>query len=303
MVSINEVIYFGYELELLEAHIAEHRPYVNRLIVAENSVTITGHKKPLYAKDNWSRFEKYDVEYVEMPAAGFNTVTQSTEEEATKTGAVKWRFQGQDKYKKEYMHPNAIEGADWVLHSDTDEILFADKWGQIKEGLNPAWNHASMKLVGAAGHINVKIGKKTFPYRWARAKEGFSVANPKHPVRQPRGEIPAGTVGTHFFACYSRPEEFYWKFVNRPWMWTTYGDDIPSLEEGCTIIEKYLQNWGSFYKTSPDNPLLKYIKTLVPDDPDFWTSYLETEEKYEYIRENIRLFPHVKNGRAIRASV
>jgi len=303
MVNITEVIYVGYELELLEAHIAEHRPYVNRIVVAESAVTTTGHKKPMYVKDNWSRFEKYDVEHAEIPSDLFGKVTQSSEEAGVLEDIIEWRFQGQDKYKKEYMHPRVLKNADWIFHGDVDEIIREDAWPIIKKdlGANMGWNHASMNLYNSIGYVNVSALKKTQPYRWCRAANGFSVANPKFPIRQPRGIIGTGVVGWHFFSCYSRPEEFYWKMLNRPWTWGTYGDDIPTLEEAVSKIRSILDKQGEWYKLDVTDPLLKYItKELVIDDPAFFANRVfEISKLPKCIQNNIDRFSRVEGNRGI----
>ena len=293
MVNITEVVYFGYELELLEANIAEHRPHVNRLIIAESQVTTTGWPKPLFAKDNWSRFEKYDVEHMEIPVDGYRQIKPSTDHpDLPLEGRMIW----QDKYKSIYTHPRVLDNADWIFHCDTDEVVYARKWDFIKEflGAHPELHFAALKAKEAYGHVNTRLNRREI-YRFLRAKDDFDVRNPKSPVRQPRAMMSDEFLGNHYFACFSRPEEFYWKWLNRTWYWGEYGDSPPAWKEVESEVKDFVKHWGSFYKQKTNHPLLSYIKEAIPDDLDSYEpSRIKTLDTLpKFIQENIENYPRI----------
>ena len=71
---ITEVIYFLNELEMLEAHLEQHRPFDFRTVIVECPVTISGVKKPLFFRENRKRFERFDLEHVLLPTELFPTI-------------------------------------------------------------------------------------------------------------------------------------------------------------------------------------------------------------------------------------
>jgi hypothetical protein len=294
VVNVNEVIYFGYELELLEANIAEHRPHMNRIIVAECQVTTTGWPKPLFAKDNWSRFEKYDVEHMEIPVSLYNKITPSTDDPAL---PLEGRMIYQDKFKNVYAHPRVLDGADWIYHCDTDENIYSRVWDELKAflGEHPDLHFVSHFAREAYGHVNTSLNKRNV-YRLLRAKEGFDVRNPKFPIRQPRHLYSNRYLGNHYFACFSRPEEFYWKWMNRTWSWGKYGNNPPTWSEVESEVKDFMKYSGSFHKQQTDHPLLGYIKESVPDGYYNPETIRSLEALPAYMQEHIEDFPRIVDG-------
>jgi len=294
MVKITEVVYFGYELELLEANIAEHRPNVDRLIIAESQVTTTGWPKPLFAREHRSRFEKYDVEFMEIPVDIYNKIVPSTD---IPDLPIEGRMIYQDKFKSVYTHPLVLDGADWIYHCDTDEIIYERKWNEIKEWLaaHPDLHFVAHWAKEAYGHVNTRFRRRVV-YRLLRAKDGFDVRNPKFPKPQPRAIITEDFLGNHYCACFSRPEEFYWKWLNRTWHWGKYGDNPPSWSEVESEVKSFVKNWGSFHKQQTDHPLLSYIKECVPDEKFEIDNIKSFESLPKYVQENIEAFPRIVNG-------
>jgi len=281
MSKITEVVYFGFELELLEAHIAEHRQHVDRLIVAEQQLTSTGYPKPLFARDNRSRFEKYDVELVEVPTDGYQKIVPETNRPGF---PFEGRLIHQEKIKKRFMHPIVRSGVDYVLHSDTDEII--TEWDKVKatldegKGIN---DHVGIGLTETSGYVNVKSGHRDV-YRFARAVEGF---DPSHALKSlPRGFV-AGHCGWHFSMCCSRLEEYYWKWLNRTDDWGSYGDTPPTLLAALPKLSWYLSNMGP----TTDPMLIFAGKHFAVPTPE---NVVELSDLPSFIGENINLFPHIE---------
>lgn len=56
---IYDFFLFHDELDLLEIRLYELYNYVTLFLIAESRQTLTGQDKPLYLKENWSKFAKY----------------------------------------------------------------------------------------------------------------------------------------------------------------------------------------------------------------------------------------------------
>ncbi len=56
---IYDFFLFGHELDTLEIRLHELYEYVTLFLIAESETTFSGKRKPLYLKENWSRFAKY----------------------------------------------------------------------------------------------------------------------------------------------------------------------------------------------------------------------------------------------------
>jgi hypothetical protein len=63
VLSINNIIYdfviFNNELDMLEIRLYELYDFVTLFLIAESNITLSGKTKPLYLKENWSRFHRY----------------------------------------------------------------------------------------------------------------------------------------------------------------------------------------------------------------------------------------------------
>lgn len=279
MVKITEVIYYGFESELLEAHLAEHRPYVDRMIIAEAACTTTGYPKPLFAKDNWSRYETYDVEHIEIPSSLYKPVI-----------APPWgtNFRIQDSYKKRYVHPKVCAGADWIFHNDTDEIMANDSWPIIREklGQNPQWRAAQGYPKLMYGFVNLKAkSRDRHSWRWFRSTQDYDLCYLKG---LPRGAIaPTGALGWHFHNCYSTPEDLYWAAWNRLEWWDG-PVNVPDMAFWRDIFAKR----GQVYK-EPNSAVMASIKAfLINDAPEFIQNRLiPIASLPKYIQDNIQLFP------------
>ena len=113
---ITEVIYFLNELDLLEAHLEQHRPWGWRTVIVESEVTISGVPKPLFFHDNRSRFERFDLEHAVLPTSLFPTIQGNPDTQY-------YQFRKNDWAKRLWMHENFDAKNPWIFHSDVDEIL------------------------------------------------------------------------------------------------------------------------------------------------------------------------------------
>jgi hypothetical protein len=230
----------------------------------------------MYARDNRKRFENYDVELVELPTDEYRRLIPET----NKPGfPMEGRLTPQEKIKKRYMHEKLKDGADWVLHSDTDEII--TNWAF---DLKPEWTHAALLLNEMSGFVNVRDCIRHV-YRFVNTVGTFDPAYAAKDL--PRGLVSQAPIGYHFHMCCSSPEEYYWKFMNRTDDWGYYGNAPPTLEEGTHKIKNYLPNM-----VPTTNPLLKFVGKHFPVPTV--DNVVDLAELPKFIRENIRLFPHVE---------
>lgn len=58
-IPIYDFFIFNEEFDILEIRLFELYPYVTLFLIAESRETLSGREKPLYLKENWSRFSKY----------------------------------------------------------------------------------------------------------------------------------------------------------------------------------------------------------------------------------------------------
>ena len=56
---IYDFFIFNNELDMLEIRLYELYDYVQLFLIAESNRTLSGKSKPLYLKENWSRFHRY----------------------------------------------------------------------------------------------------------------------------------------------------------------------------------------------------------------------------------------------------
>lgn len=267
--KITEVIYFGYELNLLECHLAAHRPYVDRIIVAESPVTVSGIPKPLFFQENKERFQKYGVEHEIIPPELFPR-------------APAWKvFRVQDHVKNEYMHPRINKGADWVLHSDTDEILNPTHFPEIINTLsNSNWHYALHKLTQYCTYVNMRMGTVDV-YRWVKAEIPYKA----YVKNTPRGKVCADRAGWHFHNVFSSPVELYWKAKNREF-W------IPSftMEQAELIMSKL----GEIHTlTNNDIPDIDKIQERFLHDKVALEDLAPATEMPEFVQNNLNLFPYL----------
>lgn len=66
---IYDFFIFNNELDMLEIRLYELADYVHLFLIAESNQTLSGKIKPLYLKENWSRFHRYHkkIRRIEIP--------------------------------------------------------------------------------------------------------------------------------------------------------------------------------------------------------------------------------------------
>lgn len=128
--KVVEVINFLHELDLLEAHIAEHRKFIDKIVVVESEVTYSGMPKPLYFHENRKRFEKYDVHHEIVPVSMFEPIPGNYGPEQHK----KWFDARRNNRERQQHHifTKYKTGFDYLCNTDTDEIWAECKWPVIK---------------------------------------------------------------------------------------------------------------------------------------------------------------------------
>lgn len=289
--EITEVIYYGFESELLEAHIAEHRPHVKRIIVAESSITTTGYPKPLFFQENKKRYEKYDVEHVVIPPLNTPVVSDKEQEWGT-------QFRIRDSAKRLYMHPIASKGADWVFHNDTDEIVKPEAWPLIQESLSSPekknWVAGQLYPTLLFCHVNV-VGKwrEKWNWRWYRAGAGDHIKNELK--GKPRGPIITTSGAWHLHNCYSSPEDLYWAAWNRLEWW-----DGPKNVPDMDFWRLIHSSRGQVYKIKETSRRMEIVNgLLIFDDPARIAkesiAIITLDKLPKYVQDNIHKFP-VYNG-------
>jgi beta-1,4-mannosyl-glycoprotein beta-1,4-N-acetylglucosaminyltransferase len=67
-IPIYDSFLFDHELDMLEIRLHELYDYVTLFLIVESDQTFSGKRKPLYLKENWSRFAKYHdkIRHVEI---------------------------------------------------------------------------------------------------------------------------------------------------------------------------------------------------------------------------------------------
>lgn len=265
--KITEVIYFGYELDMLECHIATHRPCVDRIVIAESPITVSGLPKPMFFQENKERFRKYDVEHEIIPAELFPRASDFR------------GFRIQDHVKNDYMHPRVQKGTDWIMHTDTDEILNPVHFPEVKETLrNNDWHYAQHSLAQYCTYMNMRMGGVDV-YRWVRSDVPYKA----YVKNTPRGKVGTGKIGWHFHNVFSSPAELYWKAKNREW-W------VPSLT--MQQAELVMGKLGSIHTlTDKDVPYMDKIQGFFLHDNVAPEDVVPLTELPQFMQDNQHLFP------------
>lgn len=111
---------FFNELDLLEIRLAELDGLVDRFVIVESAQTFSGRPKPLYLKENWSRFARYGARI------------QRVEIEAFPPGLSDWE-QEFYQFDQTLAQLADVEPDDLILATDADEIPSAETLRRIRE--------------------------------------------------------------------------------------------------------------------------------------------------------------------------
>ena len=192
--KVIEVINFLHELDLLEAHIAEHRKFMDEIVVVESERTYSGMPKPLYFQENKSRFEKYDVKHEVVPVSMFAPIPGSYPESEHKKRFDERR--NNRERQQTHIYNKYKKGFDYLCNTDTDEIWASQKWWRIQELMDQEMCYIS-PMVRIFFYFADAIGKRQDFWRITNTKMSTH-------VRQ-RGTKRAATgmdIGWHFTTCH-----------------------------------------------------------------------------------------------------
>lgn len=230
---LTELITFCHELDLLEAHLTESQHFVDRIIIRESKVTYTGVEKPLYFKENESRFSKFNIEYEEVPAEEFQPIPFSySAEEQRQWFSV--RRQNREK-SKSYRWDDVRRNAKYVLVMDTDEIIDRNRYYLLEEAFSADPQYVLLRLQTGRYFMNAR-GSKKEEYRITRGDMPTHFLQKGHP----RGTTPT-VVGWHFTNCYLTAEEHHLKAQGIAQSIGYSIDTVPTVEEISRDIEAKIE--------------------------------------------------------------
>lgn len=273
--SVTEVIYFCNELDLLEAHLEHHRPWGWRTIVAESELTLAGTPKPLYFQDNKSRFERFDVESIQLPLELIKPVTPKDPYR---------EFRDNDWRKRLYIQDNFNAKNKWILHGDVDEII-------VKKPENyDDVDYVSFLLDDRKAQVNLRVRHTSHVFRMVKSDMPSSLI--AKPVKR-RSKAFRG--GWHFTNCPSSPEEIIPKAQCRFWYFDVSSPkDIPDVNHFTKMFGKsYDYITGEFIDTAQIVPICELPPWMQKNLDKFPVNYEEpisVEELPSQLQKNIELF-------------
>lgn len=189
-----EVINFLHEIDLLEAHIAEHSKFMDKIVVVESEVTYSGMPKPLYFQENKKRFEKYNVYHEVVPKDMFVHIPGSYAPSEHK----KWFDERRNNRERQQRHiySKYRPGFHYLCNTDTDEIWSADKWPVIRSLMEQDMCYIS-PMVRIFFYFADAQGKRQDFWRITNTKMDTHVRQ-KNTKRSSTNE----DVGWHFTSCH-----------------------------------------------------------------------------------------------------
>jgi hypothetical protein len=230
---ITEVIYFLNELDMLEAHLEQHRPWGQRTVIVESPVTISGMPKPMFYHENKTRFERFDLEHVVLPTELFPKIQGPVETQYN-------QFRDNDWAKRKWMQDNFDPKNDYIWHSDVDEII------REKPVITDGLMYGCFRLPQYMAQVNRRVALKVDCWRVVHKSITAAQIGAVKSFKR-REVIPGG--GWHLTNCPSTPEELILKAQCRPWMFgVERPEDVPGAEYFAT-------HWGEAYNFLGNSPL------------------------------------------------
>jgi hypothetical protein len=269
---ITEVISFYNELDLLEAHLEEHKGLAERTVVVECRLGMSGLEKPCYFWDNRERFERFNVEYSRLPDE-FNERMGGAMSTHMPT------FRANENRRRQWNHNLDIK-TPWVLNSDVDEIFDHKRFDDWLPELEKDFQCIAVNLLEYQSQVNCRTGTKN-SYRFYRADVPSTNLTAEWKKKQRRTTLlvkdgQKDCIGWHFANCPSTALEMREKAQTRPWKYLVEEpEDVPSVE----YFESLMGQQVSFMNMPP-HPMRKWKV-----DP---LEILPT-----WMAENIHLFPTV----------
>lgn len=267
--KITEVITFCHELDLLEAHLEEHKNFVNRTVIRESAVTYSYVEKPLYFKENESRFSRFNIEYQEVPVDYFNKIPVSHD---PKDHSI-WHMARRDNRErsKRWQWDDLKKGADYVFVMDTDEFICEDKYPTLeKEALSNGEVFIVLKLMGFHFFVNGRCSSKK-EYRIVKADQ-----DTHYRIRGTKRGGTNKTVGWHFSNCFLTPEEHKLKITGLCHSLGMSPSQVPSVEEIRNRLNNLIEptmntplNWAAILS----NTNLSYQPKFIQQHPEKFPWY------------------------------
>jgi hypothetical protein len=252
-----EVINFLHETDLLEAHLAEHAQFMDKIVVVESPFTYSGMPKPLYFQENKKRFEKYGVFHEVMPADLHVSIPGDYPPEEHK----KWYDERRNNRERQqaYIFGKYKVGFDYLCNTDTDEIWSHTKWGRVQELMEQDMCYISPQ-VRIFYYFADAVAKKQDFWRITNSKMNTH-------VRQ-RGTKRSSTgidIGWHFTTCHTSGFGLWMKGVGLAQsIGITGWKNVPSPEE----CERLIQSGVLPFVNQP----ITALKRVMPIDDISWLS-------------------------------
>lgn len=271
--KITELITFCHELDSLEAHLEEHKNFVYRTIIRESKVTYSYIEKPLYFKENESRFSRFNLTYQEVPVEEFTPIPRSYPKEEHGHWSLMRRHNRER--SKSWLWDKTRKRADYVFVMDTDEFVSENRFHMLEKCLSEKPAHVVLKLLGLSYFINGRCSKKQ-EYRIVRADR------PTH-VRERGLDLPRGTteqtVGWHFSNCFLKPEDVWLKITGLCHSLGMSVDQVPSAEQIKLDLDNYIEpvlkkkmDWAQILSYTD----LQYQPKFVQRHPELFPFYKES---------------------------
>ena len=259
--GITEVISVYNELDLLEAHLEEHKGLVQRTIITESRNDTAGREKPLYVRDSLSRFDRFDIELAEFPAHLNEKMGPPIESHFT-------TFRQNDQRRRSWNHTAHDVDTTWILSSDVDEILNQkqfDEW--VPYLLDNDFQKGCIFMKQYMHQVDCSVGDRS-AYRFFRTDLPEAMIHPETHKQTRRVELKAAegnpitssTIGWHFTNCASTARELWEKARTRPWLFEVDSpEDIPGVEYFESMMGKQISALSY-----PAHPIRKWRK----EDPE-----------------------------------
>jgi hypothetical protein len=283
--KIHEVIQFSHELDMLEAHLDEHQNFVDKFFVKESAVWFSGTTKPLYLTDNLSRFKRFNLEVIVIPADEFITnIPSSIKDEEYR----KWFQVRRNNRNKSRMYDwNHIkDGADYVFSTDTDEIIHRDLFSTLEDIMNgKEHKYIAITMKNHCYYVN-SLGKRLRLYRVFREDVEYDDTFIED-LKKDNSKIITPLVGGHFHNCFIDPSDLHKKYIG---ISTHIGfsgiSDIPSV--GC-IKASLEKGYNPSLTKWKDGEIVEPVEILVKnffskEEAESWVPrfMLENPEKFPW---------------------
>ena len=272
MRDITEVITVFNELDILEAHLEEHKGLAERTILVESDRSTSGLPKPLYVSENRDRFERFNVEFAVMPGDLFERIDRSTEQFAT--------FRRNDDVRRVWNHTQLNIDTTWILNIDVDEILDSSRYDEWLPLLDEDYQAFAFWIDEYMAQVNCRNHKRWSVYRLKRTDlDPTNMFGIKQLKRRAlfQDDKDIDTVGWHFTNCQNTAQAMREKAQTRPWYYDVdRPEDLPGLEFFESRLGKQLN-----FILEEESPIPKWFKEPLSSLP-------------KWMVENIHKFPVIK---------